>query len=144
MNEVTRIIADGIANIRGLTTQDAYRIVAMVRRDREREIKSAIMREYSTEYFGVVAVLELRASDRGEDSAPSEMHYSSTAEYRLDPGGSPVTVLIRQDEDLHRAIAILKHHIKLLESTPADEWADRANAVPSWPSLQSEFNDLPF
>ncbi len=145
--EAQKIINDGIAKLRGLTESEAHKIVELVRRERERLAKDAVLDEYRGHSYRPIPVIEFRASyPDGEVCPPASMHYSGRVQWALDTGHSPVTVLIPQGEDKRRVLAILKQHVKGIEAFPDDEWAERNESSPTWPPVISESydDDVPF
>ena len=147
MNEAQKIIIDGLATLPWLTPDEAHRIVEIARRDREEQIKRATLKELGAWLYRPIPVLEFRASyPPGEVCPPVAMHYSARAQWVLETGHAPVTVLIPQGEEKRRVIAILKRHTKLIETLSDEKWAEHNQAIPSWPPVEMPRcdDDIPF
>jgi len=146
MNEAAKIVAEGIAQIRGFTAQDAATLVDRARRERRAEVKAAVLRSLGSGYTYPVEVLELIAIEGhhyGARPQPSHLDYRASMQYDLIHKPQDVRVLIGIDQTKARATEILRRLLAEFDAMTEEDWAT-CTANPPREPIVGESDDLVF
>lgn len=146
MNQIEKIIIEGIRKIPSLSVQDAYDIVRQVQQARDQEIKESVLREYGCGHYRPVPVYQIRTAYgcANVEPTPAKMDHSEHAVYGLFGDCSSVVLTVRQGEDRQRVIGILKHYVRSLSRMPDDEWSKRMTDAAAWAKPQDDSDAIPF
>ncbi len=148
--EIDRVIIEGIREIHGLTLQDAYGIVSQLQAARRREIKEALLRDYSPEwmqpesFIGINAIYPER--DPKHQIPLKEVEFSMGTVYRLTRfrDGTPVAIGILQGTPRDRALALLKRITSMVSNMPDEKWADLSTKLPDLRLAKDDLDEIPF